>query len=455
MGEDGVARPARASARGDEGAKGGAPGGVTQRAPRSSILLLGLIGLGSVQALAIAGTLIWLALGADETADRLVREAEQATRLTVADPETGAGPAADTPPGPDRPVVAAAETPPVPAEAPMPSAPPATDPSTGRSAADPLPGPAPEEETPAGPPAEPETAPAPSGPVEPVPPEPSGPVEPTPSGPVRPADPPIQLAAAPFASLTEPGPDGPLPVRGADGLAPWQAYARPYPAADPRPRVALVVAGLAQSAALTRRTIERMPGTVTLAFDPYSPTAAGWLEIARDDGHETLLEAPMEPADTAFTDPGPWALLTGLDPSDNRARLYRVLARGAGYVGLLPRNAERFLTSPAARVPLLEELADRGLVMVSPTDIADESLAQAASVAGAPLAVIDQWVDAVPTAASIDLRLARLEEAALLTGVAVGVINPYPLSLARVERWAAALPERGVALVPLSATIGR
>lgn len=447
-----MARPARVSARGNGGAEGDGADGAGTAARRPSILLLGLIGLGSVQALAIAGTLVWLALGADETADRLVREGEQATRLAAADPTAEASPGSDLPAGstadPPSAPAGAAPTAALPSPA---TAPEAAPPATVGPAAPPS-APQTPPETPPGTP--PPTLSAPAT-VPPVAPTPSEPAEPAPAQPVRPAEPSIQLAAAPFAGLTEPGPDGPLPMRGADGLAPWQAYARPYPAADPRPRVALIVAGLAQSAALTRRTIEQMPGTITLAFDPYSPTAAGWLEIARDDGHETLLEAPMEPADTQFTDPGPWALLTGLDPSDNRARLYRVLARGAGYVGLLPRDGERFLSSTAARVPLLEELADRGLMMVSPADIADESLAQAASVAGAPLVVIDQRVDGVPTAAAIDLRLARLEEAALLTGVAVGVISPFPLSLDRVERWAAALPERGIALVPLSATIGR
>lgn len=457
-----MAKPAKPSAKQGRDADAIGVGGGSAGRQRPSPLLLGLIGLGSVQALAIAGTLIWLALGADETADRLVQEAEEQTRQTAA--ETGAVPSGVTPAPSDRTDrLPGAPTAPAPADtgsgALASAALTPSDPADPRSAA-----PSGPSTEPIDPMADPAETPAPAdgvsgdgrsdrAPTETV--QPADEETAVPGLPPRPVDPPVQLATAPFADLIEPGPDGPLPVRGSDGLTPWQAYARPYPAADPRPRIAIVVAGLGQSAAMTRRTIEQLPGTVTLAFDPYSPTTSGWLEIARDDGHESVLETPMEPLDSGAIDPGPWALMTGLDPSDNRARLYQVLARGAGYVGLMPRDGDRFLTAPAARVPLLEEVADRGLMLLSPADIAAEGLAQAANAAGAPLAVIDAYVDAVPTRSAIELGLARLEEVAVLTGAAVGVINPYPISLDQLEQWAAMLPDRGIALVPLSATVGR
>ena len=54
---------------------------------------------------------------------------------------------------------------------------------------------------------------------------------------------------------------------------------------------------------------------MTFAFTPYGAEVDSLATKARADGHELLLQAPMEPFDYPDNDPGPQTLLTSLTPS--------------------------------------------------------------------------------------------------------------------------------------------
>ena len=54
---------------------------------------------------------------------------------------------------------------------------------------------------------------------------------------------------------------------------------------------------------------------------------------------------------------------------------------------------------------------------------------------------------------AIDAALNQLEQSARLTGRAIGVTAPYPLMVERLQVWLKGLPERGVALAPVSAMV--
>ena len=116
------------------------------------------------------------------------------------------------------------------------------------------------------------------------------------------------LAASPIAGLSQPGPSGPLPMIATDGRVPAQAYARPF-RPNGKPRVAVIVGGLGLNAVTTRAAIERLPAEVTLSFVPYADGLQGWIDLARAQGHEVMIEIPMEPTGYPENDPGPYTLL--------------------------------------------------------------------------------------------------------------------------------------------------
>ena len=138
-------------------------------------------------------------------------------------------------------------------------------------------------------------------------------VIPDPAGAAAPA------AAAPpeqkFAEMTS---HGPVPKIAADGTRPADVFARPVKALAGRPgapRVALIVAGLGVSTSATSTAIAQLPGPVTFAFMPYGAEVERLAALARSEGHEILLQVPMEPFNYPDNDPGPQTLLTSLTRS--------------------------------------------------------------------------------------------------------------------------------------------
>jgi hypothetical protein len=252
------------------------------------------------------------------------------------------------------------------------------------------------------------------------------------------------LSAAPLAGLSVAGAQGPLPIIGSDGRTPAQAYARPFQDSG-KPKVALVIGGLGLNAAATRTAIETLPPEVTLSFVPYAEGLQGWVDLARANGHEVLLEIPMEPMDYPANDPGPYTLLAQAQPDDLAKRMDWLLSRAQGYFGVTNYLGGRFLASDAGVGVFAGAMKKRGLAFV------DDGQARSQAAAGLPRASADRLLDEQLSPESISRELAALETAARDRGQALGSGFAYPVTLQQVARWAEGLSGRGFQLAPASA----
>lgn len=264
-----------------------------------------------------------------------------------------------------------------------------------------------------------------------------------------PVEPP--LARVPDPALVEQGAYGPLPRVSADGRRPWRVYARPFDARDERPRIAIIVTGLGLSQAATEAAITRLPGSVTLAFDPYAKGLDDWIPLAREAGHEVLLSLPMESANFPVHDPGPYALRTSLAPADNLRRLEFVLSRLSGYVGVVTVMGSGFTTAEEQLRPVLEALRERGLLFVEAVRTPKTLAPEIATEIGLPHVANDLLLDEDPSKAAIDIRLAELEGIGRKRTTAVAMAAPNPATLERIAAWAATLEGKNLALAPVSA----
>ena len=70
--------------------------------------------------------------------------------------------------------------------------------------------------------------------------------------------------------------------------------------------------------------IRHLPPEITFAFNPYANGVAQIVQRARTDGHEVLLNLPMEPNGYPTIDPGPQTLLTRLSAKENVERRLKV-----------------------------------------------------------------------------------------------------------------------------------
>ena len=252
-------------------------------------------------------------------------------------------------------------------------------------------------------------------------------------------------------ALVEDSAFGPLPIIAADGRTPMAAYASPFDAKDKRPRVAIIVGGLNVSTSNTKLALARLPSPVPLAFTPFAFDGQAAVDLARETGHEVLLEVPKEPFDFPESDPGAHSLMVAASSEENIRRLNWSLSRFTGYVGITNLLGARFMSEQATLDPVLKETARRGLLFVD-NGASKSSLAlTAARHAGGAIATGTLILDDVPSRESVDKKLVELEAEAKRTGFAIGVGSAFPVTIARVADWAESADARGFALVAISA----
>ena len=263
----------------------------------------------------------------------------------------------------------------------------------------------------------------------------------------------VKLLPAPDSRVTEDTFEGSLPRISEDGARPWQVYARPFNGADKRPRIAIVITGLGLSRIITDQAITLLPPTVTLSFSSQGAVIGAWGTRARQDGHEILLQIPLEPFDYPRNDTGPDTLLTNLPNSENLARLSRVLRRATGYVGLTAPLSSTLVTDQTKFEPVLQAAKDRGLMLLDSRATTHSIVTDMARRSGVPVATVTQRLDTDLAPDAIAATLEDLEKTARQTGRAVGITEATPVMITQLQTWLKTLPEHGIALAPLSATV--
>ena len=262
--------------------------------------------------------------------------------------------------------------------------------------------------------------------------------------------PPEAVAADQPAETTpqgEPEPAGAEP----QSESPEQTTPAPAAAVQGPRRIAVVITGLGLSKAATEQAVDRLPPQISLSFSPYAEQLDDWIARARARGHEVLIDLPMEPVTFPNDDPGPRALLTGLEPAQNLERLHWILGRGQGYIGVAAVLGSRFTTSEAALQPILQTLKSRGVMFLDNNTTESSVASRLAERIALPHAVNDRMLDGPePNREAVDARLVQIERLALARGFSIAMGEPYPVTLERLANWAVSLEVRGFKLTPIS-----
>ncbi len=236
----------------------------------------------------------------------------------------------------------------------------------------------------------------------------------------------------------------------------WRRFAAAFDRKDPRPRIAIVITGLGLDSEATQRTVQSLPAAVTLSFTPYADDLNRWIAVARVDGHEVMLDLPLEPLDFPRSDPGPLALMTGAGDRENLEKLNDILGRGSSYIGVAATLGSRFAASEPDMRILLRALKTKGLIYLDNASTRDSIAAELAASLGTAWVVNDRTLDDNQASdAVIQARLAEVEGLALARGQAIAIARPYPQAVEQLARWAQGLGARGFALAPVSALVAQ
>ena len=275
-------------------------------------------------------------------------------------------------------------------------------------------------------------------------------------GPEAGRDPPSSRMVPIEPRLAEMTANGPIPKIGPDGARPADVYAHaPGPQAPSGPRIAIVVSGLGIGANATAEALTKLPAAVTFAFSPYGSDVDRLVSRAHGEGHEILIQVPMEPLDYPDNDPGPRTLLTSIGAEQNLDRLHWFMSRCQGYVGIASYMGARFTANEPAIGPVLSDIAKRGLIYFDDGSSPRSLAIQLSGANNGAFAKAHVVLDAVPIATEIDSALSRLETLARSGGVGIGVASMLPVSIDRLAQWVKAAENRGLALVPISVVASR
>jgi uncharacterized protein len=259
-----------------------------------------------------------------------------------------------------------------------------------------------------------------------------------------------RVAHLPDRALIEETDFGPLPIRAADGRRPFDIYARPWSGARGA-RVAIVIGGLALSQTGTQDAIAKLPPEVTLAFAPQGNSIGRWMQAARREGHEIVIQVPLEPFDYPNVDPGRSTLTVSASPEENLKSLRWALARTTNYTGVMNYMGARFVADRASMTPIMKELGRRGLLYFDDGSSARSAAAELALKNSVPFVAADATIDNVRERGEILKKLDQLERTARAKGFAVGTGSAFEITVDAVAGWVEEAKRRGIEIVPISA----
>jgi uncharacterized protein len=263
----------------------------------------------------------------------------------------------------------------------------------------------------------------------------------------------LPLTKAPIAALIEDNGAGPLPrVNG--GKKPSDAYARSVSLGiihSDAPKIVIILGGMGLNEKLTSSASKDLPADVTMAFAPYGNNLQAQVDKARANGHEVLLQLPLEPVGYPAANPGPKTLLTDNNEAQNQDALYWHMSRFAGYTGVINYMGGRYLSAATSVKPLLLELRKRGLLFFEDGSLPLSATAETARALQVNVRRAQTVIDSEPSSEAIITALGLLEDEARTNGVAIGTGSGLDLTIKTVSDWVKSAADRGVIIIPASA----
>jgi len=263
---------------------------------------------------------------------------------------------------------------------------------------------------------------------------------------------PRALPKAPIAGLTRTSRFGPIPIKGSSSAL--TAYKRPFQRQAGKNPVSLIVGGLGVNHGLTQDAIKSLPADVTLSFAAHSTGLQSLIDSARADGHEVLIEVPMDSATFDPSEPGSdKALLTTVTPRENGERLDWMMSRAQGYAGLINFNGDIYLTRPDLAGPYIDHLSKTGVGFFTDGAFEAPALTGLAQSSRQPFKSGHGLIDPHPVPRVIAARLRGLSQSAASGSHPVGVGFVYPETLSEVQAWIATLDAQNLQLAPATSAL--
>ncbi len=262
------------------------------------------------------------------------------------------------------------------------------------------------------------------------------------------------LAKSPAIGAVEAASMGPLPRITPQGKRPSELYARSVPMGlvhSEAPKIVIILGGMGLNEKLSAKAAKDLPADITLAFAPYGDNLQAQVDKARANGHEVMLQLPLEPVGYPATNPGPKTLLADGSEAVNLESLQWHMSRFTGYTGVVNYMGGRFLSAAPAIKPMLAELKKRGILFLEDGSLPLSATDGVAKSMQMPVRRANSVIDLDGNPTSIIAALNLLEEEAKTNGIAIGTGTGLDVTISTVGEWAKTAADRGIIILPASA----
>lgn len=210
------------------------------------------------------------------------------------------------------------------------------------------------------------------------------------------------------------------------------------------PQIGVIVGGLGIDKTITRLTIDHLPHEVTLAFVPFAPDLQAQIDYALRDGHDVLLEIPMEDFGHTSQSIDSLTLLATPNHQHNGEKLERLLSMATGYTGVINYMGGRFLTS-SDWPTFLNAIKQRNLVFIHD---GTTRISRRSSSSNQLLGFIsaDAFIDGSGRAIDIEAHLATIEAEAQKKGYSLVMMIANERSIGQIKAWSEQLKTKHIQL---------
>lgn len=230
----------------------------------------------------------------------------------------------------------------------------------------------------------------------------------------------------------------------------FDLYKRPAAAAVEKPRLAIMAYGIGFDAETTKNAISVLPPEAGIALMPSAPYAERVKGLVRSERRELWVNIPSENLDDSVNE-GAATLKTNTPPRGNISYLYNALGDLQDYTGVALSPNSKLAATYNDMLPIIEELALRGLGLVSANNVPALDQMQAAGNTKLPYLASAIDVSAPPVPDAIRAQLDSALSSAQSSGnafVVLSNINPRILNV--LQEWLT-LHRSEFVLVPPSA----
>lgn len=254
-----------------------------------------------------------------------------------------------------------------------------------------------------------------------------------------------------------------LPKVSEKAKKPWMEYGHQVQIAPNFYKVSVVF----KNTGIDVRTFESMnkalPSEISFSFSPYTINASEMITEARKLGHETYMDLLLASRDVLKADNGPLAMGLTVGEEENMRRFYTALSSNAPIGGMTIVDGMIDETTKSLLLSALEELKNRGLLIVDATSGNEVENIQMPKL---PRKKADIVISDNFTNENIQYLLKQAEQIAQDKGQVLIVATPKPIVITAIKNWAESFSpqlsyeqmkeqnitsiERPFALVPIS-----